>query len=120
MRFAEFIRLDEAPVIGGAPLSPMGGGMGAGPIPAPGSPPMGSGMSGGMGGMGGPPTMGGAPPMGGGMPGQQQQPQQPQKIKTKDVWNLLEKLLSGQSVDDTGKEGSANQEPQDNPNILRT
>jgi hypothetical protein len=118
MRFSEFIQLDEAPMMGGPPMSPMGGGMAG--LPPPGGSPMG-------GGLGGPPSFpppggpGGMPPMGGGMPGQQQQPQQPQKIKTKDVWNLLEKLLSGQSIDDDSDKGTDDQAPQDNTNsMLRT
>ena len=94
MRFSEFIQLNEigpmppGPGLGmGAP--PMGGALGG--LPPPGM--------GGMGGMGMPPPMppggglGGPPPMGG-APGMPQAP--PTEIKTKDVWSLLEKLLSGE------------------------
>ncbi len=100
MRFSEFVQLNEIgpmpPTAGlgmGAP--PMGGALGGLPPPGmggmggPGMPPP---MPGG--GLGGPPPMGGAP----GAPGMPQAP--PTEIKTKDVWSLLEKLLSGQAPAD--------------------
>ena len=49
-----------------------------------------------MGGMGG--GMGG-PPMGG-MPGMGGPPQQPMKLKTYDVWDVLQGLLTGQPIKD--------------------
>lgn len=66
--------------LGGAPLSP-GGGM---------PPPMmgGGGMP--------PPMMGGMGGAGGAQPGQQP----PVEVQTKDVWSLLEKLLSGKPMND--------------------
>ncbi len=93
MRFSEFIQLNEI-----GPPPGLGMGMGA---PTPGGamgglPPPGMGGMGGAGmppPMGGPPPMPGAPPMGG-APGAPQTPAT--EIKTKDVWSLLEKLLSGQ------------------------
>lgn len=94
----------SGPGMGGIPGGPPGGGMG---MPG-GGPPMGGGpmgLGGGppMGGLGGPGLGGGGLGMGGpggpgGMPGQQQQPMlPPTNIKTKDVWSILEKLLSGDS-----------------------
>lgn len=98
MKFSHFLQLNEAGPMGGMPMPPPGGGMGGPPLPPPG------GIGGGMGlpppggGLGAPP-----PPMGGpmgGMGGQQPTPMPSTEIKTKDVWELLEKLLSGkQSAD---------------------
>ena len=87
--------------IGGMPgLPPPGGGMGA-PAPPP------------MGGMGGPP-MGGMPGMGG-QPGQTPTIE----IKAKDVWQLLEKLLSNQPNADK-KNGGDEQQKKSQPKILRS
>ena len=71
-----------------APPPPGGGGIG-GPgalPPAGGAPPMGmTPMGGGM----------GAPPMGGGMPGAPTGGTAPQKLKAYNVWDVLERVLSG-------------------------
>ena len=114
MKFAEFIRLNEVAPMGGMPMPPPGGGLGGPPMPPP---------AGGMGpaslpppggGLGGPPM---PPPGGAPMPGAPGQPgQQPTEIKTKDVWELLEKLLSGETSADQ-KKGEA-EKPK--PSILRS
>jgi hypothetical protein len=71
-----------------APPPPGGGGIGgpgalppAGGAPPMGMPPMGGGM--------------GAPPMGGGMPGAPTGGTAPQKLKAYNVWDVLERVLSG-------------------------
>jgi len=85
--------------LGGPPLAGGPGGLGGG---------MG-GLGGGMGGMGAPPPIPGM----GGMGGQQQQQQSPpMQVKTKDVWSILEKLLSGHSSADTT---NVEKEPQGSP-----
>lgn len=102
MRFSDFYNINEV-----APPPPPGG------MPPMGGPPPGGLPPGGLGGPtmpmgkpmgpmgGGMPPMGlGGPPMGGPGAGQQQPPAQPTEIKTKDVWSLLEKLLSGDKVAD--------------------
>lgn len=62
----------------------LGGPMGAGGAPPMGGmPPMGGGMGMGM------------PPMGGGMPGASSPGQAPQKLKAYNVWDVLERVLSG-------------------------
>lgn len=79
---------------GGLPLPGMG------PMGAPGMKPPGMGAP--MGGMGGPlPPPMGMPGMGG--PGQTQAKVPPTEIETKDVWELLEKLLSGKDFADDKK-----------------
>jgi len=90
MRFRTF--LNEALPPGGPPMGggmpPPGGGMGMPPGGLPG---------GALGGMGMPPMMkggGGLPPPGGGMGGMGGGPQQgskPVEIKTKNIWNILDK-----------------------------
>lgn len=84
--FAQFLNLMEdalgAPPAGGPPP---GGPPGGGP-PMGGPPPMGGGGPP----MGGPPPMGGAP---GAPPGGAGQP--PMKLKSTNVWDVLEKYLSG-------------------------
>lgn len=85
-KFLEFKLNEDAP---GAP--PAAGGIsGPGALPpAGGAPPMG-----GMPPMGGGMGMG-APPMGGGMPGAPAGGTAPQKLKAYNVWDVLERVLSG-------------------------
>ena len=88
-KFLEFKLHEDAPM---PPPSPAGGGgigaPGALP-PAGGTPPMGGipPMGGGMG--------MGVPPMGGGMPGAPTGGTAPQKLKAYNVWDVLERVLSG-------------------------
>lgn len=104
MQFAEYVRLFEAapmPQAGiGAPAAPLGGpmGFGGGPLgagmgPAP-MPP---------GGMGAPPPGGSPLDMGAGSP-EQPPPSPPTNVTTKDVWQVLDKLLSKQSKSEKTKE----------------
>lgn len=134
-KFSEYIRLDEQPM--DTPMPPPGGAGGiGGPTP---TPPMGGGIGGQpIGGLGGPPGLGMPPkpgPSPGGLPGigpnnqGQQQQDTSTEIKTKDVWDLLKKLLSGEFSDDKikrkasedEKPNSSNNEPQKPSfNLLRT
>lgn len=111
MRFKEFYT--EAPMppppqaggMGGMP--PIGGGIGGAPLPT------GGGMA--------PPMMGGGLPpaggLGGGPMGGMQQPQQsPVEVQTKDVWSLLEKILTGKPVEDKKQKApSPPQQPNPQP-----
>jgi hypothetical protein len=96
--FREFLILNEAPpgppgLAGPAALPPggPGGPPGLGGPPGMGGPPPPIGGGGPPPGLGGPPGMGG-PPMGG-APGQQQPVM---KMKTADVWEVLERVLGMQ------------------------
>lgn len=95
MDFLEYVKLREAPLPPGGPMGgatpPMGmGAAGGGPMPP--TPPMGP--MGGSPGMGGPPGLGGPPGGPPGMGGGQAPPTPPTKIKTKDIWSILDKALS--------------------------
>lgn len=101
MRFIDF--LNEAGLMGGAPPMPPGPMGGANPLGGGGMPPppMGGRMPLGGGGMPPPPPMGGGM-LGGAGGGQPPQPpqNQPVEIETKDVWQILKKLLSSDQNDD--------------------
>ena len=93
--------LNEEPMppsggLGTPSLGGLGGGMGMGL----GSPPMG-GLGGPGGGLGSPMGLGG-PPMGGGMDPSGQMPMPPKQpsLTPLNVWDLLEKLLNGETIDE--------------------
>lgn len=93
-KFIEFKLHEDAPM---PPSSPAGGGG----ISAPGALPPGGGAAPPMGGM---PPMGGGmgmggPPMGG-MPGAPTAGTAPQKLKAYNVWDVLERVLSGDGQED--------------------
>lgn len=91
-KFLEFKLHEDAP----PPPPPPGGdgGIGGpGALPPGGAPPMGGGMPPMGGGM--PPMGGGMPPMGGGMPGSPSSGTASEKLKAYNVWDVLEKVLSG-------------------------
>ena len=106
LKFNEYVLLQEQPAppgggLGGGPMGGIAGGIGGSPMPTgghgagPGGPPDP------LGGLGGPPGPGGAAAQ-----------VAPKEIKSKDIWSLLEKVLSnGQQNADTSIKGSGGSQP---------
>jgi hypothetical protein len=96
MKFREFLAKKERQLLNEAPGGPMGGPSPGGPSGGPsGGPPGGiGGPPGGLppmpGGGGGPPPLPGGPPMGG---DPSNMPSPVMKLKSQDVWHVLEKIL---------------------------